>query len=79
MLRRPPLGQKNLTAPRRWCPLPGDMKDAIGSLCAIDCPFWFFRKDWKPAAASVDTFKDRFESHEASSYFMSNLVSQVPE
>lgn len=45
MLRRHPHGQKNLTAPRRWCPLPRDMKAAIGPLLlAIGCRFRFFDK-----------------------------------
>ena len=45
MLRRHPLGQKNLTTPRRWCFLPGNMDDANGSgLLAIACPFRFFGK-----------------------------------
>ena len=45
MLRRHPLGQKNLTAPRRWCPLPGDMKGANRSgLLAISSRIRFFGK-----------------------------------
>jgi len=45
MLRRYSLGQKNLTTPHRWGPLPGDMNGAIGSgLLAIACLFRFFGK-----------------------------------
>jgi hypothetical protein len=42
MLPRHPLGQKNLTTPRRWCLVPGDMKGAISfGLLAISGSFRF--------------------------------------